>query len=707
MAKALKPRLGSQTLPVWTPHSDWVAPNLSELPSWEGQSHVGVDCEFKDPTISKLGLGARRGAKIAGYSFAFNDGRKYYIPVRHPEGNVDCQQGMAYMRHEAKHYKGTLVGANITTELDMFKHESTGAIEFPQLKCIKDVLVADPMIYELNLDGYSLEAVAERRGYNGKDEGMMKAFACAYGADVTKKTWKYIIPDLPAKAVGPYGEEDAYLPLKVLPVQERIMEEEGMTEGWNMACKVLPVLLKLRQRGVLIDWDQLDRVEAYARKQEKEALEEIYTITNVRICCGDTMKTGACVPAFAAVGINVPLTKDKKSCKMKYSIDAEFLSSIDHPVSKLLHKARKMAKIYSTFAKSIREHATGGRIHATFRQIIGANDKNEKSGAAFGRISSTNPNAQQQPSKGKIAEMWRAIYIPEKGKKWGCLDYSSQEPRWTVHFASLLGLRGGPEAAAEYRNNVKIDPHQQNADMTGLERPLAKQMVLAKAYAQGGAKTARSLGLSTRWIVRYRDSGSVEYFETKGQAQRARRDFDGEATYYEVAGVEAQKVIDTFDEKVAYVKLLSQAVEAKVKRTGILRLLGGRVLHFPTDAKGNYDFTYKGLNRLIQGTSGMQMQQAMIDIDEQMPDCFIQLQVHDELDGSFESIAEMKQAARIMSEAAGPTHVPFRIDIETGANWGVMKQVCGSGTCEHFVDKELVVNGTKETYYCPEHATCQ
>lgn len=697
-----KPVKGNPTLPMFTPTSLWKAPKISELPSWEGQKRVGIDTEFKDPTLKKLGLGARRGAKIAGYSFAFEDGRKWYVPVRHPEGNVECPvQAFNYIRDQGKHFKGELVGANLPVELDMFG--TTENVEFPQVEFFRDVLVLDPLIYELHRS-YSLESTSQRWGFAGKDEELLKRAAQDYGADISKpKTWKQIIPDLPAKYVGPYGEEDAFLPLPLLRKMEADLERQSLNGCWDLYSRALPVLVKLRRRGVRIDFDHLDKVEAWARKEERDALEHVYSVTSVRVCPGDTFKTNACVPVFTAIGVQVPMHRTD-SGKMAYSLEAEFISGIDHPVAKSFLYARKMFKLYSTFVKSVRAHATNGRLHMTYRQIVGANDKNEKSGAAFGRLSCVNPNLSQQPSRAKYANFWRGIYVPEQGKIWGCLDYAAQEPRWTVHVAAMLGLPGARATAAEYRNNVKLDPHTFMANLTGLERTHAKTVFLGLCYGQGGAKLCRGLGLPTRWRVDYRENGSSEFFETKAQAVAARRDFNGDASFYEVAGEAGQAILDKFNERAPYVKLLAKQAEKKATKTGYVTVLGGRVIHFPMKDNGGYDWGYKALNRVIQGNAGLQMLQTLVTVDKEMPETFIQMTVYDELDGSFENIGEMKRVAKIMRESGGDLHVPMRIDIECGPNWGDLKQVCGEGPCEHFVDKKLEINGIKETYWCPEHA---
>lgn len=684
----------SATLPMWAPESSWVAPDLSQLPSWEGQSHVGYDCEFDDPTLRELGLGARRGVVMAGYSFAFNDGRKFYIPLRHPEGNVNVEQGMAYLRDQAKNYKGELTGANLPVELDVGKYEPTGAIVFPQVKFFRDVQIAAPLIYEL-YHTYNLEVIAERLQLPGKDESLLKRAAQDYGADITKRSWKAMVPKLPAKYVGPYGEHDAWLPLQILKLQTAEIERLGLEECWDLESRLLPVLLKMRQRGVRIDFDQLDKVEAYAKAEEKLALEEIKHITGVNISPGDTMKVGAVLPALEAAGLHPPVHRDEKSGEMKVSIDGAFLDSCDHKVAELLRRARKTAKLHGTFVTSVRRYVVNGRLHPTLRQIVGAGDNNEESGAAFGRLSSCDPNIQQQPSRDEFANEWRKIYVPEEGAIWGCCDLKQQEPRWTTHYAALLNLKGGREAAQAYRDDVKLDNHDFMARITGLDRTYAKQIYLGLSYRQGGAKLCAMLGLPTRWAVRYKDSGTAEFFDTKALAVKARREYEGQASYYEVAGEQGQAILDQFNDRAPYISELAKVAQKRAEKTGEIRILSGRRLHFPTDDNGVYTFVYKALNRLIQGTSGYQVKQALVDIDREMPEVFLQLQVHDEVDASFTDIAQAKKLSVLLRNAGGDSLVPFLVDIEVGPSWGSMKLVCGVDSCHNFVDK------SQDKYYCP------
>jgi hypothetical protein len=102
----------------------------------------------------------------------------------------------------------------------------------------------------------------------------------------------------------------------------------------------------------------------------------------------------------------------------------------------------------------------------------------------------------------------------------------------------------------------------------------------------------------------------------------------------------------------------------------------GRRLHFEQRPDGTYDWTHKALNRVIQGSSADQTKKAVVDLDR--AGYFLQLQVHDETDGSYGSVAEAKAAGNIMRtsilEVCEPL-VPFKVDTECGPSWGEIKSV--------------------------------
>lgn len=646
-------------LPLFKPDTEWRPPELSSLPNWKDAKRVAVDCETCDPYLKKLGTSVRRGGYIAGVSFAIEDGPSFYLPMRHKGGdNLPVEGVRSYLREQAANFTGIIVGANLPYDLQYLRAEG---IEFPSVEYFRDIQLADPLIYELH-NSFSLDAIAKRHGLPGKDESVLQQAAKEYGVD--PKGGMHL---LPARFVGRYAEVDVEQPLQTLRRQEKLIDELDIWDVYNLESQCLPVLVKMTERGVRIDMDHLRKVEEWSIEQEKEALAIVKRDTGYDIGLGNVYSAKAVAPALQAIGVKL-----HKTAKGLPNIDKVVLGSVEHPVAKAIAHARKVNKLRTTFAASIRTHEVNGRIHCTYNQIARETENGDQKGARYGRLSATNPNLQQQPSRDEFANLWRKIYIPEEGCIFYSNDYSQQEPRWTTHFAAVMDLPKAREAAQAYHDNPKIDNHQFMADLTGLPRKFAKNIYLGLCYGEGGAKLCRDLGLPTRWALRLKQERRIVYFETREEALRARSEA-GDGFMWETAGEEGQKVIDTFDERAPFIRKLAKAATNKASRVGFVRTHGGRILHFPQRDDGTYDWAHKALNRVIQGSSADQTKKALIECDR--AGHFIQLQVHDEIDGSAENVRKAQEVAEIMRYCVPDTKVPFRVDVEVGPSWGELELV--------------------------------
>lgn len=649
---------GALQLPMFAPESTWVAPDMATLPSWAGAKRICVDVETRDPHLKQLGIGVRRGGYIAGISFTIEDGPSAYMPIRHEGGdNLPLEQVLAYMKAQAATFQGDLVGANLQYDLDYLLEDG---IDFKGVRYFRDIQIADPLIYELH-DSFSLQNIANRRGLPGKDTVLLEEAARAFGIDPKGGMWR-----LPGRYVGPYAEADTQQPLQILRRQERIIDDEDLWQVYNLESQVLPCLVRMRRRGVRINEDKLREVEEWSLTQEAEALQLIRHQTGVQIAVGDVWKAGALAPALEAIGIKLEETSQGQP-----QIDKFLLGGIDHPVAKAMGWARKVNKLRTTFAASVRTYMVNGRIHCTFNQIAREDEKGDQRGARYGRLSCTDPNLQQQPSRDEFAAMWRSIYIPEEGGLWAANDYSQQEPRWTTHFAAVMDLPKARIAAQAYHDDPNLDNHQFMADLTGLKRKFAKNIYLGLCYGEGGAKLSRDCDLPTRWAMssgRGRDR-RVQFFETRDEALAARREVE-DGYMFEAAGEEGQEIIDKFDSRAPFIKKLAKAAEAQAKKVGCITTVGGRKLHFPQRPDGSYDWTHKALNRLIQGSSADQTKEALVALDA--AGHFLQLQVHDEIDGTVADHAEAHAIGKVMSEIR-IARVPFRVDTEIGPSWGEAK----------------------------------
>lgn len=651
---------GCMQLPLWTPHSDWTPPNLADLPSWVGHKRIAVDIETKDPFLKQLGPSVRRGGHIAGVSFAIEDmpNSCFYLPIRHAGGgNMPLEPTLKYLRQNAKAFTGIIVGANFNYDLDYLAEEN---IHFPNVEYIRDIQIADPLINELERS-YSFANIAKRWGLPGKDESLLREAAAAHG--VSPGGGMHL---LHSKYVGAYAEQDAIGLLPILRKQETRIDNEDLWEIYNLESQVLPVLVKMRRRGVCIDLDKLEKVENWSLEQESEALAKVRNLTGAQIRVGDVWKANALVPALEFIGVAIEKTPTGKP-----SIRKDILDHIDHPVAEALLWARKVNKIRTTFAESVRRYEVKGRIHCTFNQLPIDDGSDEEGGgirgARYGRLSCVDPNLQQQPARDEFAKMWRSIYIPEEGRLWASNDYSQQEPRMLIHYAELCGFPKAAKAAEQYRTDPSTDNHQLMADMSGVDRKPAKLLFLGKCYGMGGAKLCRKLDLPTRWgVFFYGQRGKqAQYFEKAEDAWACAREDSGKA--FEVAGREGQQIIDRFDSELPFVHMLAKKCAKQASKTGVIKTIGGRHCHFPMDANGNYDWTHKALNRLIQGSSADQTKRAIVEVDK--AGHFLQLQIHDELCLSVTDKEEANKVAEIMCGCL-PINVPSKVDVEVGTSWG-------------------------------------
>ncbi len=646
---------------------------MSDLPTSWGSGRVSIDTENRDDLLSKLGPGVRRGAFIAGVSFAIEDGPSFYLPVRHGDGgNLDPDQVMNYLRHVGKQFDGSLCGANLGYDLDFLEEEG---VTFPRVKWFRDVMVADPLINELHMS-YSLESISQRWDIPGKNESLLLEALGNYGYHGSRS--KAGIWALHSRFVGAYAERDAKLPLDILRRQEREIDNQDLWEVYNLESRVLPCLVRMRRRGVAVSEDRLDQVASWAREQQQMAIEAANQYTTHTLSYSDITNTGLLARVLTDLGVNLPKTATGKD-----SVTAKIMETLNHPIGEHLRRAKKMSTLRTTFVDGVRKHLTNGRAHCTFNQLRRQKDdeSDDTEGAAYGRLSSSNFNFQNQPARDEeIGPMWRSIYIPDDGGLWASLDYSQQEPRQAVHFAVEVGPEvighaahvAALEAARRFHNDPTTDFHQMMADMAGIERKPAKAIFLGLSYGMGGAKLCRDLKLPTAWRMGWLEGRKWNFRDYEDRQEAMEKADAGRVAGYktrcwEVAGPEGQQLMDTFDSRVPFVRKMSNYMQSRAEAVGYITTLAGRRCRFPKKDSGEWDWVHKAFNRLIQGSSADQTKMAVVALEDAGYE--LQLQVHDEVDLTVSSRAQAQQAARIMEEVV-PLHVPMRVDVEVGPSWG-------------------------------------
>ena len=607
--------------------SIWSCP--SEYKDLSVYPEVAIDLETRDDGINAgLGAGwATNQGYVIGFAVAV-DGWQAYYPFKHlGGGNMIEPQVIKYMKD---------VCALPNTKIFHNAQYDVGWLNAMGIKVngpIVDTMIAAALIDETRYS-FALNNLAKEYIGEMKAETDLIEAAKDHGVDPKAEMWK-----LPAEHVGFYAEQDARITYRLWQVFKHELHKQNLTTIWGMESDLLPILIQMRQRGVRVD---VDKAEILAREfvaREKVVLSEIKKLIGKDV---DIWAARNIADAFDKLHIAYPRTEKTG----EPSFTQNWLINSPHKISKLIVQAREINKFHSTFLHSIMKYSYKGRIHAEINQL-----RSDQGGTVSGRISMSNPNLQQLPARNKeFGPMIRGLFLPEEGYKWGSFDYSQQEPRMVVHYAASIGegYEGSQELVKAYEN-ATADFHQTVADLVGIERSQAKTIGLGLMYGMGKNKLANSLGLSKE---------------------------------------EAELLISKYNRKVPFVKLLSDRCMKKANSEGVIRTKKGRKCRFelwePMDfgihtpekfenASAKYGannikraFTYKALNRLIQGSAADQTKQAIVSCYEAgyLPI----VQIHDELCFNVKPGDEIK--IKEIMENCMEFKVPSVVDISIGDDFG-------------------------------------
>ena len=613
--------------PLFTPQTEWIPPQ--DFPDLSAHDEISIDLETKDPNLKTMGSGSVTGrAEIVGIAVAVKDWSGYYPIAHEGGGNMDKKKVLNWFQDVLK-----------TPAVKIF-HNAMYDVCFIRAAGLRingsivDTMIAGSLVDE-NRFRYDLGSMGRDYVGKGKNEAVLKETADVWGVDAKSEMYK-----LPAMYVGEYAEQDATLTLALWQEMKKEIIHQDIQSIFELECELFPCLIDMRFLGVRVDLEAATALKNKLSSQEKECLYKVKKETGV-----DTQIWAARSIAQVFQKLNLPFDRTEKTDSPSFT--KNFLQNHAHPLVKLIARAREINKAHTTFIDTILKHQHKGRIHAEINQL-----RSDQGGTVTGRFSYSNPNLQQIPARNKeLGPAIRSLFIPEEGMSWGCFDYSQQEPRLVVHYAGLQNLYGVDEVLDAY-NEGDADFHTIVADMAEIPRSQAKTINLGLFYGMGKNKLQAELGVSKD---------------------------------------KAEDLFKQYHNKVPFVKKLMDNVMQRAQSSGKIRTLLGRLCRFhlwepnqfgihkalPHDAALmehgpgiKRAYTYKALNRLIQGSAADMTKKAMIELHKE--GITPHIQVHDELDISVISPLEAAKIKDIM-ESAVDLEVPNKVDYESGPNWGSIK----------------------------------
>ena len=601
---------------------------------------IAIDTETYDPNLKTMGPGGfRKDGHVAGISISTDSGYTEYFPIGHEGGgNLNKTKVISFLLYIYQSGK-KLIFANAMYDVEWL-YSLDKRLTLTRDHRIYDVQTIEHLIDENKLK-YSLDSLAKFYLRKSKYEvELEQAVLYKFGkrAKVKENLWR-----LHANEVCEYAKEDALLTLQIYQKQQNRIKREEIESIVDFESRLIPVLFHMRKKGVRVDVDKAHSLYTELEKKQSEVQTMLNRLggTEVNVWANASLKE-----AYDKNNITYNYT-----AKGTPSFTASWLETQMDDVSQSILKVRKLDKIRNTFVKNmIIDKATNGRIYCGFNPM----------GTVTGRFSSQYPNLQQVPARDpELGPMIRSLFIPEEDCEWVCADYSQQEPRVLVHYASLKGMDTAIKVQDEFNKNDDTDFHQMVADMASIPRKQAKTINLGLFYGMGNKKLAAELGL------------------------------DNDQAY---------ELFNKYHDKVPFVKEMSRQVSNIASSRGYIKTLLGRKRRFdkwePRDSWGERAYslseahaqypkqelkrayTHTALNALIQGSSADITKSAMVKIYEAglLDEIDLKLTVHDELDFSIPWNRQkcFEDSLQIMKTCVD-LKVPLKVDVEKGLNWGTIE----------------------------------
>ena len=646
------------------PHTGWTPPR--EFPNLSAAKALAFDVETKETDFSN-GPGWGRGkGHIVGVSIAAQaaDGErgKWYFPVRHevePQDNLDPRAVFGFLRDALHTPNLPKAGANLLYDVGWLTTEDI-YVQGP----LHDVQFAEALIDEFAL--VALDVLGHKYLGQRKTSDLMYEWLRAAYPETPKSETRGDIYRCPPRLVGHYAEDDADLPLRIIPHQYDEMLRQGLLTVYRLECDIIPLLIRMRLEGVTVDIPAATELYDNMQGEIRELYGRIKSEYGYSISSTDSRQLG---PLFQRVGIQTPMTDAGNP-----SVQKEWLAALEHPLGEIVRDIREREKLCGTFIQSyIIDKNVNGKIYPQFHPL-----KGDDNGAKVGRFASSDPNLQNIPSRTALGKRVRQCFVPDEGHAYWCkLDYSQIHYRILAHFA--VGP-GSEELRQRYRDDKTTDYHQ--------------DVLEAVAPLMGWDTSDEKHNAFVRRPIKNVNFGLLYGQSLKSLMLKTAAYFGGSFTEEQAKGF-----FDAYFEGAPYVKPTMKMIGEEVQQFGYVTSVLGRRCRFNLWEPGirgewgdalPYDqaireygsfirraFEYRGVNYKFQSSEPDIMKTGMLKCLQSGVFDYTgvpRLTVHDELDFSVrEDTPAMREAFEFIQhtmEGAVELRVPVFVDMETGPNWG-------------------------------------
>ena len=430
-----------------------------------------------------------------------------------------------------------------------------------------------------------------------------------------------------------YNALVCYCIAKLEKVTIKKLEEVGSLALFNnIEMPLVPILAQMQFNGMIVDEQELKDFGKTLKEQLDTLTKEIYSL------CGEEFNINSHQQLGRILFEKLKLPVYKKT-KNGYTTDVEVLEKLkgEHPVIEKILEYRTLTKLNSTYVEGLIPYVNPktNKIHSSFHQTI----------TATGRISSTDPNLQNIPTRAELGKQIRKAFKPAEGNIYIDADYSQIELRVLAHISQdenmIYAFKHGEDIHKQAASKVFNIPIE---EVTKEQRSSAKAVNFGIVYGISDFGLANQIGVSNK---------------------------------------KAKEYINQYLEKYSGIKHFMDDIVESAKAKGYVETLFGRRRYIPEIRSTNYMVRQFGsrvaMNTPIQGTAADIMKIAMINVDktlkEQKINGKIVLQIHDELllEVSKEHKEQAKKILKECMEKAMELSVPLEVEISEGYSWYEVK----------------------------------
>ncbi len=582
-------------------------------------------------------------AELVGLSFAWFSGVAWYVPV-------NLEPPMFGGEREMKRDQGSLFAEpgespDVAAVLEVLR----GLLEDPEIpKCGQnlkydihvlrryDIEVQGPF-FDTMVASFCLDPGSRIHNLDGLALGRLGIKKIPTSDLIGKGKNEITMREVEIEKVATYACEDADVTLRLRDTFAPELEEMKVERVFQEAeMPLLPVLVRMEGNGIRLDASLLEGISADLGVRIEETEARIHELAGREFNIRSTQTLGQILFEELELHLKAGRKRPKRTSKgTGYATDEATMRDLTpfHELPGLVLGYRHMSKLKSTYVDTLPTYVNPdtGRIHTSFHQT----------GAATGRLSSSDPNLQNIPIRSAEGRAIRKAFVPETGWKFLSCDYSQIELRLLAHFSQDPGLlaafRSGEDVHRATAARVfKVDLE----DVTPELRSRAKAVNFGVIYGMGPQRLAR---------------------ETK------------------VTMNEAKGFITSYFDTYAGVRDFIESTKQDAREKGYVTTLLGRRRYLPeltgNDPRTRAQAENVAVNTPVQGTAADMIKLAMINIDRRLREedyaARMLIQIHDELlfEAPPEEMDRLCEMVAFEMENAVPLRVPIVVDSGTGDNW--------------------------------------